>query len=287
MTQYSQKITRQNPALFLFLLDQSYSMVEQLGNDSQQKQDQLATAINSLLQNMVIQATKDEGVRHYMDVAVIGYRTDDEANPIIESPLSGVLQQQDRVSIVEIGENMDLETRMQEYFDDDIGEMQQAPVEFPVWVKPKAQGGTPMCTALHKAYQVVDEWIEADHKDSFPPIVVHITDGECSEAGDPVDYADPLKSLETTDGNVLLFNCHLSMTKADPFMFPSSRELLPDDYARLLFDMSSEFPESMYATAVSEGFELQAGARGMVFNADMVSLIKFLNIGTGIALELR
>ena len=286
MGTYTQKITRQNPALFVFLLDESFSMVEPLSNSDKEKQEQLATAINSLLQNMVIQATKDEGVRHYMDVSVIGYHTDQEAKPIIESPLTGNLAGRDRVSIVEIAENMELETRMQEYFDDETGEMQQAPVEFPVWVKPRAMGGTPMCSALHRAYQVVDEWTQA-HPDSFPPIVIHITDGECSEPGDPNDYAEPLKSLETNDGNVLLFNCHLSMTKADPFMFPNSSEILPDDYARLLFNMSSEFPEPMYATAVHEGFDLQSGAKGMVFNADMVSLIKFLNIGTGVALELR
>ena len=46
--------------------------------------------------------------------------------------------------------------------------------------------------------------------------MVHITDGE-SQDGNPIPYADALKSLATEDGNVLLFNCHLSMTAADPW----------------------------------------------------------------------
>src|SRR5205807_2655575 len=104
-----------------------------------------------------------------------------------------------------------------------------------------------------------------------PPIVINITDGESSE-GDPQPYAEAVQSLGTDDGNVLLFNCHLSMTPADPFLFPSSDEILPDEYARSLFHMSSKLPESIYQRAVAEGLSLQPGARGMVFNADMVCL---------------
>jgi hypothetical protein len=43
----------------------------------------------------------------------------------------------------------------------------------------------------------------------------------------------------------------------------------------------------MFQSAVAEGFELQAGARGMAFNADMVSLIRFLDMGTRQARVLR
>ena len=143
-----------------------------------------------------------------------------------------------------------------------------------------------MCTALHHAYGIVDLWIE-EHRESFPPIVIHVTDGECSEPGDPIDYAVPLTDLVTSNGNVLLFNCHLSMTSADPFLFPHSSEILPDDYARLLFKMSSEFPEPLFQNAVAEGFDIQPNARGMAFNADMVSLIKFLDLGTRVAHQLR
>ena len=74
---------------------------------------------------------------------------------------------------------------------------------------------------------------------------MHITDGE-SQDGNPIPYADALKSLATDDGNVLLFNCHLSMTAADPFMFPATDEGLPDELAKVLFHMSSVLPEPFY-----------------------------------------
>ena len=135
-----------------------------------------------------------------------------------------------------------------------------------------------MCHMLYLAHQILSEWI-GQHPRSFPPIVVHITDGE-SQDGNPIPYADAVKGLATEDGNVLLFNCHLSMTAADPFMFPASDQGLPDELARALFHMSSVLPEPFFRHGQAEGFPLQPNARGMAFNADMVCLIQFLNMGT-------
>jgi hypothetical protein len=232
---------------------------------------------------MAIRATASEGVRDWMDIAILGYRTDMEANPIIESPLGGALAGRELVSIAEVYENPAAsETRKQSFYDEDTGELMETEVEVPIWVQPKAEGGTPMCTVFYRAYEIVDKWIQ-EHPRSFPPVVIHITDGE-SQEGDPLPYAQPLKELATEDGNVLLFNCHLSMTQADSFLFPSSGEILPDEHARLLFEMSSELPEKLFDSAVQEGFtDLQPHARGMAFNADMVSLIKFLDMGTRVA----
>ena len=75
--------------------------------------------------------------------------------------------------------------------------------------------------------------------------MINISDGDSSD-GDPIPYADALKQRETEDGNVLMFNCHLSATAADPFRFPSNGEVLPDELARVLFKMSSILPETIY-----------------------------------------
>jgi len=283
---YSQAISRQNKACFLFLLDQSYSMEEPLGNSPRRKCDELVTAINGWLQNMAIRASGDEGVKDWMDVGVFGYRTDRHANPIIESALLGRLAGRQLVSITEIGDApARIDCRTQHIRDEETGEMLELPCEVPVWVDPISEGGTPMCHMLYRAHEMLAGWI-AQHPRSFPPIVVHITDGE-SQDGDPTPYADALKSLGTEDGNVLLFNCHLSMTAADPFMFPAQEAGLPDELARVLFRMSSVLPEPFARHAAMEGLQLQPGARGMAFNADMVCLIQFLNMGTQAAPGLR
>jgi len=283
---YSQEISRQNKALFLFLLDQSFSMEEPLGSSANRKCDELCTAINGWLQNMAIRASGDEGIKDWMDVGVFGYRTDAGATPIIESALQGPLAGRWIVSIAEIGENpARIDTRTQYLPDEETGEMIEIPCEVPVWVDPRAEGGTPMCHMLYRTHETLNEWI-GRHPGSFPPIVVHITDGE-SQDGDPRPYADAVKKLATHDGNVMLFNCHLSMTAADPFMFPAGEPGLPDELARVLFQMSSVLPEPFYRHGVMEGFPLQPNARGMAFNADMVCLIQFLNMGTQAAPGLR
>lgn len=283
---YSQEISRQNKACFLFLLDQSFSMAEPLGNSSQRKCDELVTAINGWLQNMAIRASGDEGIKDWMDVGVFGYRTDQGANPIIESALQGPLAGRQLVSITQIGAHpVRIDTRTQYIADEETGEMIEVPCEVPVWVDAVADGGTPMCHMLYRTHEILSQWI-AQHPRSFPPIVVHITDGE-SQDGDPIPYADAVKGLATADGNVLLLNCHLSLTAADPFMFPAGEQGLPDELARVLFRMSSVLPDPFYRHAVMEGFPLQPGARGMAFNADMVCLIQFLNMGTQAAPGLR
>ncbi len=283
---YSQEISRQNKACFLFLLDQSFSMEEPLGSSANRKCDELVAAINGWLQNMAIRASGDEGIRDWMDVGVVGYRTDPGANPIIESALQGPLAGKTLVSISEIGNQpVRIDSRNQFIPDEETGEMIELPCEFPVWVDAKAEGGTPMCHMLYRAHEILNQWI-GEHPRSFPPIVVHITDGE-SQDGDPIPYADAVKGLATEDGGVLLFNCHLSMTAADPFMFPAGEEGLPDELARVLFRMSSVLPDPFYRHGTMEGFPLQPNARGMAFNADMVCLIQFLNMGTQAAPGLR
>ena len=114
----------------------------------------------------------------------------------------------------------------------------------------------------------------------FPPIVVNITDGEATD-GDPLRYAQALRSFATDDGEVLLFNVHLSAADEPPVTLPDAlAELPPDDYARQLFQMSSVLPFSMRAAAEQEGFAVSLDTRGFVFNADPAALVRFLEIGT-------
>ena len=183
-------------------------------------------------------------------------------------------------SITEIGENpaeiVDLKTQ---FFDEDTGDLVEMSEKRPVWVQPRAEGGSPMCSAFQKACEIVDEWIET-HMDpyTFPPIVIHITDGE-SQDGDPIPHTEPLVELENDDGNVLLFHHLLSDAFADAFAFPHTHEYCPDEVSRRVFEMSSVLPEPLYKCLLADGFALQPGARGMSFNASLLPLLR--NLGAG------
>jgi hypothetical protein len=164
---------------------------------------------------------------------------------------------------------------------DGAGGLVEVESKFPVWFDPVADGGTPMCEALRHVNTVLTKWIE-EHPKSFPPIVINITDGRATDGnGDPRPYADDLKKLRTENGNVLVFNCHIPKLASSPIEFPDNRDSLPDEDAQMLFDMSSVFPQPMRKLAKDQGFiNFNEQTRGFVFNADLESVITFVNLGT-------
>jgi hypothetical protein len=271
---YTAEISRTNPSCLLFLIDQSGSMDDAFGagEGSRKKADGVADAINRLIQNLVIKCAKSEGVRDYYHVGVLGYGT--KTGPAFGGTLAG----RDLVPISEIADNPARVEERSKKVDDGAGGLVEQTVKFPIWFDAVAKGGTPMCGALGQARDILEHWL-ADHPSSFPPIVINITDGESTD-GDPTAAADAIRNLGAEDGNALLFNVHLSSQRATPIEFPDGEENLPDQYAKLLFNLSSLLPAYMRSVAQSEGFSVSDGTRGFVFNGDMVSVIRFLDIGT-------
>jgi hypothetical protein len=269
---YSADISRSNPGCFLFLLDQSGSMSDPFSGagGGHSKSDELATIINRLLASLVIRCSKDEGVRDYFDVGVIGYGGKGVATalaaeqPIV--PISRLANQPLRI-----------EDRVQKIPDGAGGLVEQS-VKFPIWVDPCAEGGTPMSQALSQGKEALDAWV-GQHRGAFPPVVFNITDGEATD-GDPTSAAASLRALGTDDGSALLFNVHLSERRAPTVEFPSDDESLPDTFAKRLFGMSSTLPPHLQTAARQEGYAVEDGTRGFVFNADAAAVIQFLDIGT-------
>lgn len=270
---YSAEISRTNPSCFLFLIDQSGSMGDLFGagEENQKKSDGVADAINRLLQNLVIKCAKEEGIRDYFHVGVIGYGAQ------VGPAFSGVLAGRQLVPISEVGNcpaHVDQRTKK---IPDGAGGLVDQSVRFPIWFEPVANGGTPMCQALGLVKSTLETWI-SQHPNCFPPIVINISDGEATD-GNPTGPADDIRKLKSNDGEVLVFNLHLSSQKAAAIEYPSSESALPDQFAQQLFRMSSVLPNYMLSIAKNEGTASE-GSRGFVFNADMVAVIKFLDIGT-------
>ena len=274
---YSQEISRQNPGLLVFLIDQSQSMRRPWGSDFSRSLSQgTADAINHLLSDFIIKSTKAEGVRHYFDIAVLGYRGDK-----IESAISKKSLDELPIPITEIADIARVEERSQEV-EDGTGGLTIRSVKIKTWVDPIAEDNTPMCAALDKCYDMVSQWVTS-HQSSFPPIVINITDGEATDA-DPEQSAERIKNLGTADGNVLLFNIHVSPSSPRILTYPVDDGSLPDDFAKRLFRMSSELPEVYVNMMNKDGYSAEKSSRGFVFNADLVALINAIDIGTRVAL---
>jgi len=271
---YSAEISRSNPSCFLFLIDQSGSMADAFGagETAKSKAAGVADSINRLLQNLVIKCAKSEGVRDYYYIGVIGYGA--TVGPAFSGPLAG----KELVPISEVASAPARVDDRQRKVDDGAGGVLEQSIKFPIWFEPVANGHTPMCQAIALAQKIIKNWVD-QHPTCFPPIVINITDGEATD-GDPSQSADSLRQISTTDGTALLFNLHISSQRAAPVEFPESDQNLPDDFARLLFRLSSELPEYMKNIAQQERKQIGASAKGFVFNADAVSVVSFLDIGT-------
>jgi hypothetical protein len=135
-----------------------------------------------------------------------------------------------------------------------------------------------MCQALELARQTVAAFI-SKCPGCFPPIVINITDGQATD-GDIAPPGAAVRDLCSSDGNVLLFNIHISSRQEKPILYPAGDELLPDAYSKLLFRISSPLPAEMLKQAQGVDGRIVDGARGFVFNGDLVSVIQFLDIGT-------
>jgi hypothetical protein len=264
-----------NPSCFLFLIDQSGSMADSIaaGEGVQQKAQGVADTINRWLQELSIKCAKSEGVRDYYYVGVVGYGAS------VGPAFGGTLTGRELVPISVIAESPARLEERAKRIPDGAGGLVQQTVRFPIWFDPVASGRTPMCKASGEAYRILDQWLK-DHPPSFPPTVIHITDGESTD-GDPSEAFTQLASLASSDGNALLFNIHLSANpNAKPIRFPDSADSLPDDYARMLFRTASFLTPAMRQVAREQGLNVSDQAKGFVLNADMVSLIQALDIGT-------
>ncbi|PKO32786.1 MAG: hypothetical protein CVU36_00415 [Betaproteobacteria bacterium HGW-Betaproteobacteria-9] len=270
---YQAPIQRSDPTALLFLVDQSGSMGDRMANSERTKAQIVADVLNKTLMQLVTRCQKADGIRDYFDIGVIGYGDGGAKNS-----LQGGLAQQVLNPISSIEANpLRVEERKRK-IDDGAGGIVEQTVKFPVWFEPQASGGTPMCAAITKAAEELASWCDA-HPNSYPPTVLHITDGESTD-GNPEQLADSLRQFQTTDGNILLLNLHVSALAATPISFPASDAGLPDQYAKLLFRMSSPLPPHLIKVAQEKGRTVSNESRGYVFNADAAEIVDFFDIGT-------
>lgn len=281
---YEKRITRNNPGLVVFLLDRSDSMKHKWGNLPYSLAEGAANALNAILLELLFTSQVEPGKPyHYFDVGIFGYglRPNHNNDEGVEPAFSGRLTGQPIVALPDLRDN---QIAMREEPSKDLG---APPSRVPVWVQPASGQRTPMCEAIAVAGGHVYNWVAA-HPDSFPPIVINITDGMVTDSpfqGASIDdWAQRLVGIATTDGNALLFNIFLSPTPANTVLFPATAVGLPPPGPDL-FRISSPLPPPMLATANGTGLALQPGARGFAFNADRHTLASFLEVGTRVSVR--
>src|SRR6266545_905766 len=198
---YRAEISRVSPALVLMVIDQSTSMNHRL-QSGVTKANFLADVLNKTLYTIITNCSKADGIRDYFHVGVIAYSGTDARNGF-----QGALSNETLHSISRIAEvPLRVETRMKKIVGSHDG-LVERPVKFPIWFEPESRGKTSMCAGLNAALDLVANWC-GKHQASFPPTVLHVTDGHPTD-GDPEPIADQIKNLNTEDGACVLLNLHI------------------------------------------------------------------------------
>jgi len=274
---YSAQITRKNPALFVFLIDQSSSM-DDTTSDKIKLSQIVSDALNKIIAGLVLRSAKNEGVRDYFHISVIGY-----CGNAAEFMLGSDSKSSSRLKISELADNFLRVENRNKKIPDGAGGLVELKTKFFVWIEPKSNGATPMVEAFKKAKGVVTDFIR-EFPNSFPPIVMNLTDGEPSDwtGNGPIPEAVQLMDCRTSDGNVLVFNCHMTAGQPGVIKFPDSAESLKESRAKDLFYSSSLLPEIFHGSAKDCGYNISSNSRGYVYNAEMTDIIQFLDIGTSV-----
>jgi hypothetical protein len=281
-TAYTAQITRNTPTAFIFLVDHSISMKKKtiLFGEEMTMAEAAARIVNRQINELVLRCIKTTEVRHYYDIAVIGYGTS------AYSGWTGALEGRDFVSPEELRDNpcKKIITREEKRTRKGIVVKEVEKVQ---WIEPRHDGSwTHVHEAFDRAKCLLERWMDEHHdKDCYPPTIINITDGEFNGAtkDEVLQQANELKSMFTNDGNVILFNIHFTANKSnEEVVCPIKKsELNGNTYAETLFDMSSLLPLRYNADIDKYLNDSRHGRHvAMGVNADATTLIKLMDIGT-------
>lgn len=277
---YTQSITRAHRTAFLFAIDCSGSMAEEVLFSGRlvSKAEAVAEVTNRLLFELVERARRSDGIRDYYDVAVLGYSG--------EAVVSLLPAEQELVPVTALSAMAAPVRKRQAVMVLPDGSETLREIVRPEWVTPRAGGQTPLYEALLHVRDLAAAWCRRpEHAASFPPVIFNITDGEASDCDEEElrGICDEIRSLGTTDGHLFLINIHIAGSDtARSIIFPSEDEIdYANRYARLLFECSSEMPAVMHdAIRAVKGPLAMPPFRGMSYNASIAELISILNIGS-------
>jgi hypothetical protein len=260
---YSMQIGTKHPGLILILVDQSSSMADVY--DGQTKADLAAMAVNRVIDEIGMACQQGSKIKDRCFIGIVGYGAS------VDVLLGGMISQ--------IANTPKHIKKIKKKESDGAGGLVEVEIDMPIWLDSTANNGTPMAEAFEVAYDVAKEWIQKN-PDNFPPVIINITDGEPNDEQKTRAAAKKIMDLNTTDGNALILNAHISNANIAENKLPNSSTALHDQYAKFLFDISSMLPNPLIAAAQKVGFSPQMGAHGFVFNAGPETMIKLLNFGS-------
>ena len=273
---YTAEISRTNPTCFLFLVDQSGSMAERFGAEVGQEQGRrrrrgrqspLADARGPLRQRGA----------HPRPLLRRGDRLRRRGLPGVSHRRPGGRACSNRSA-------GSAPTRSASKTASSGGatapaDCDEQHVKFPVWFEPRAQGKTPMCAAFRAARDVLSGFI-GRYPGCFPPIVINISDGAATDgAFEPEALAIWRLASRGRQRPAVQHPPLRAGREADPV--PQRRSAIcPTTTRGGCSACPARCRPPCSARPGSWKRRSTEGARGFAFNADLASVVMFLDIGT-------
>jgi hypothetical protein len=238
---HEQKISQTKPALVGLIVDDSGSAADNLAGTSNPRFEWIERYVGIILQLLLSRSSeiKGNGVvikpRYYLTVVKYGSAPEIWGSPEMDIQTAAEL-------FSNSGQSLGLGGHL---------------------------GGTNAAEAFEEMHGHIKTSLAGERfKDSFPPMVYHLTDGESHSDASPV--AQEIMQLSTNDGHALLVNVYIgtqtSLNYQGPEDFPgylNASEAGPSEDNLRLFNMSSVTPECMEMNLKLENIfpELRSGSR--------------------------
>ncbi len=253
----------------IFLIDESRGMAAPVAGGAGTKAETVATAVNSMLNQLASGPP--------VQVAVVGYRASGErgeASPRWAGPLAG----RELVKSEELAAaTLSVEERVRRI----PGARGHDPareetIRFPIWYVP-APGGTAAFDAAAACCRRLLQLDAAAERPARPPLILHV--------GSELPPAEVLggEAYQAVAAGALW--CHLQLgatTRIPPTLYPSTDAHLPSAPLRELFSASCVLPEALAAARAAQ-VPVPPGGRGLVYQAAIGDLIRFVSLAKAYA----
>ena len=277
MSTHNKQWSSATPGLLIFLIDQSGSMLNHYKDTNDSRTVFATRVVNRVINDIIKKNFNGTQPKNRCFIVAIGYSVG--ASELCSGTLSQLHNSPKRLE------------QVKKSISDGAGGLVEIDKTMPIWVEPTQKDGwTDMAQAFRMSKEIIESWIK-DKPDSPAPVIINVSDGipyydhkdpdEC--ARETLEVAQQIMNIETTDGNVLIFNAEIG-EEANQIILPNSLSdiKLGGKGAEFLFEISSVIPEGYKAAAEKNGLAhyLKEGSRGAVFAADAEFLIKLIDFGS-------
>lgn len=251
---YDRKVERAHPTLIQMIMDDSGSMAGPMIGSSDARYSWVERHAGDILTELLYRSTEMSGgnpvvrPRYYLDVIKYGTVVEPWNNE--ELDIGEAAKKFDPTRSFGLGGNLE---------------------------------GTNTEQAFQQAYDRLQVMISKErYRDSFPPMVFHLTDGESQTNAEPI--AQKIASLATSDGNVLVVNAYIGtqtdLEYTDNTDFPgyvTEAEVGPNEDNLRLFRMSSVVPETIRQNLITDGiFPLMRQGARLFFDVRTKQMLRYV-----------